>query len=182
MLDDTSAIQANLSDTDLYPISIIAPQSRRGRVLTDGYQSRSGPLERETSKAIPKAIIANFYALARSKLSDALYTRLVRLAIRREEASSAEMNVRSLGGFLKFWEEIRSDAVEPEIFVLPNGNLQAEWATGKNLLVIEFRPNSAIFFSLNEGASCIEGRESPARIVHFCDYLLSRNPNPLLWG
>lgn len=136
------------------------------------------------SEAIPAAIAANFFQFADAELTAQFFTRLVRLAQRREQDVSVghQLASGSLSHFLKFWKLISDHSKEPEVFLLPNGNIQAEWASEKRTLIIEFRSSGDMFFGVVDGRARLEGAETARRMGYLANLLKSRRPNPLTWG
>lgn len=131
---------------------------------------------------VPAAIMRNWLMLANSGLSDVTYTRLLRLAQQSEKPawiSTRKMSAESLASFLKFWMIVRHTAVEPDLVLLPNGNVQAEWYRDeKHNLDLEFLVGDSCIFGLFDGRNVAEGAESIASIESL---LRAKDFAPVRW-
>lgn len=137
------------------------------------------------TSTIANAIRDNLYALARANITPELYSRLVSLAQARETDAQDSMRplvASSLRSFLEFWKLAQSDAREPGLFLLPNGNIQIEWTRGKSILVIEFRGDQEIFFSLVDKSAHIDGREGNRQMTYLVDFFRFRPSSPMMWA
>ena len=194
MLDATP--QFSNTVTSSLPLSISVDQSTGsvGHVLgtnraafepTATLGARPKEVEHVSSGTLPAAIITNLMEIARSGVSEVLFGRFVRLAQSRESrivTGKLPMSPRSLQLFLNFWQKVRQSAVEPDIFLLPNGNVQAEWARKRNLMTIEFRGDSEIFFSVADGSGEITGKERASAYAEILAMLLARRSKPFSWA
>jgi hypothetical protein len=123
--------------------------------------------------------------ITRAGISAPLFERLVRLAQSAESGAMKEklpMSSRSLQSFLTFWAHTRKDAVEPDVFLLPNGNVQAEWAKKCNLMTIEFRDDGEMFFSIVDESGEMVGKERATPGGEMLSLLLARKSKPLYWA
>ena len=136
-----------------------------------------------SSSVIPDAIRANWQALATSGLSERAYLYLLKLAKKEagwREPGTRPLEGRSLGEFLKFWVNVRSDASEPEFSLLPNGNLQVEWyCDDRHFTELEFRSNGLVLFGFFDGSSEIEGL---ANLDELKPLIASRDYRYLKWS
>jgi len=136
-----------------------------------------------SSSVIPDAIRANWQALANSGLSERSYLYLLKLAKKEagwREPGTRPLEGRSLGQFLKFWVNVRSDASEPEFSLLPNGNLQVEWyRDDRHFTELEFRSDGSVLFGFFDGSSEIEGLANPDELKPL---IASRDYRYLKWS
>lgn len=130
----------------------------------------------------PYAIERNWQKIRTAKISEAQYNRIYNLAKNYNNwnrYSSNIMNSYSLSCYLNFWGKIRDFAVEPEIFLCANGNIQAEWTNGKRKnLYIEFSQKNLAYFGMFNGHKIIEGVED---IESLTNLLINIESNPLNW-
>lgn len=134
--------------------------------------------------AVPGAILANWEALAASNISEDVYQYLVKLARKQDGwrgPGSRALRAGSLRYFLHFWQGVKDTAVEPELVLLPNGGLQAEWFKGnKQFVEIEFRVDGLVLFGIFDGVTVLEGQ---ANLIEIRDALLHRRQGACLkWG
>lgn len=130
----------------------------------------------------PHAISINWSRIGRAGLSSQLFTRLFRLAARLEGwrgPGSRALDSLSLAEFLKFWTVIRENAAEPNLSLLPNGHLGAEWyRSGRRHLDIEFAHGGIVYFGLFNGDTEIEGKEA---LLTTAELLLAHPAKPFRW-
>jgi hypothetical protein len=114
----------------------------------------------ETS-SIPEATKSNWYNIEQSDLSIDLYSAILKLAHKPMSwrgVGSKKLISSSLSEFLNFWQNVKNSAIEPEVVLLPNGNIQAEWyKNDKHFLEIEFGSNQMLLFGLFDGKKVYEG-------------------------
>lgn len=137
-------------------------------------------------EGIPPAILANWDALRRSQLSSKSLECLI-FSTWNRPASNARglkpVTLDSLRNFLRFWSNINADSAEPEISVSPRGFVQAEWfKDDDHFLVIEFRPDDSLMFSLWDEAPRVEGMEILSFHQDLERMLRVRADNPFLWS
>lgn len=135
------------------------------------------------TEAIPQTIVKNWQSLAKSCLNEQTYLYILRLA-RKESGwrglGSLPLDDRSLGNFLRFWDGVREQVVEPEFVLVPNGNIQVEWYKNDSHFVeLEFRPDNKILFGLFDGDTVFEGTASAKDVIAL---LSSRDLEPLKWS
>ncbi|MDA1101248.1 MAG: hypothetical protein O2967_19955 [Proteobacteria bacterium] len=136
------------------------------------------------SNVIPESIFFNWSLLRLSGLSDGAFGQLTMTASNRlvESGDQSPLNRITLTAFLEFWNKIRLYAAEPDIAVSPKGNVQIEWEKdGENFIVLEFRPDNAIFFSLWQKDNPTEGVRSREQVDEFIRILGIMDENPLSW-
>jgi hypothetical protein len=136
----------------------------------------------ETPDSLPIAIRDNWSLLARSGLREPFFDRLARMAGHRADwrgAGSKALTSASLAQFLAFWMKVKQAASEPEVALMPNGNLQVEWyRNARHHLDVEFTEDGRAFFGLLDGDAVHEGVEALDRLA---DWLLARPSKPLKW-
>ncbi len=134
---------------------------------------------------IPDPIRANWDALRHSGLSEECFNTIVTTAINRgptQPSGLGPIETDSLRSFLEFWSHIKAFAAEPEISFNPKGLVQAEWyKNNSNFLIIEFRENGTLFFSLWDNALPIEGIQHKKRKRELADMFRVRRIDPLQW-
>jgi hypothetical protein len=133
-------------------------------------------------ETLPPAIRENWSLLARAKLSEPFFERLSRMAKRPlnwRGVGSRPLSTSSLAQFLHFWSKIASRSEEPDIALMPSGNLQAEWyRNSRHHLDLEFNEDGRGFFFLMDGAAVNEGVEP---FDSLAETLLARASKPLKW-
>jgi hypothetical protein len=156
-----------------------APQFTLRRPVASSNVGRT-PLrafDRDQIETTPSAISANYVRLRRANLSDASLATLYRLAARRpgwRGPGSRSLHSASLMGFLDFWTQVCSQAIEPDFVLAPNGNLIAEWHKNvRRHLDIEFVDGSSAYFGHFNGKKVLEGIESVRDIVAILNSLTS---------
>ena len=146
-----------------------------------GRWSRLQP-DNSISDTLPPAIAANWSRLALSGIGTALYTRLVNLAKREagwRGSGSRALDGSSLQTFLNFWKMVRGYAVQPQVVLAPNGNMQAIWQkSSKKILDLEFAEGNRVYFGLFDGASVQDGVDAANELARA---LLNRSSEPLKW-
>lgn len=156
-----------------------------------GARTTSEPLPKQThgeesQSAIPDALWPNWEALRRSGLSEQAFNTIFVTAANRSSAGPSDLgpiNANSLKCFLEFWGYIGACSAQPEISFSPRGLVQAEWYKNEsNFLVVEFRDDGTLFFSLWDNGLPIEGIQTKKRKYELADMFRVRRVNPLLWG
>lgn len=156
-----------------------------------GVRSASDPLphgiiENESRSAIPNALWANWEGLRRSNLSEEAFETIYAAATDRRTdlpTDPSTVNAVSLENFLDFWDHISVGSAEPEVSVNPKGLIHAEWyADDSNFLIIEFRDDRKLFFSLWDSNLPVEGIQDETRMYELAAMLKVRYVNPFLWG
>lgn len=134
---------------------------------------------------IPDPIRANWDALRRSGLSEEGFNTILTTAINRvlkQPSGLGPIDTDSLRSFLEFWGHIKAFASEPEISFNPRGLLQAEWhKNDSNFLIIEFRQDGTLFFSLWDNDLPIEGIQHQKRKRELADMFRVRRIDPFQW-
>lgn len=134
---------------------------------------------------IPDPIRANWDALRHSRLSEECFNTIVTTAVNRVPKHPSRLDpidTDSLRSFLEFWSHIEVFATEPEISFNPRGLVQAEWyKNNSNFLIIEFREDGTLFFSLWDNDLPIEGIQHKKRKRELADMFCVRRINPLQW-
>lgn len=139
----------------------------------------------ENSSAIPAAIAECWHLVKESQLSEEAFTHLVAAAAGRSPQSVRgllSLEPKSLAAFLHFWGSVRDGSAEPEIGISPKGHVQAEWTKDvEDFLVLEFRPNGEVLFSLWQDGYPTEGVKSPTHLHELCRMFEVMDQNPLSW-
>ncbi|NQU63590.1 MAG: hypothetical protein HQ517_04815 [SAR324 cluster bacterium] len=152
-LDNRSELIDNLDEKST-SIFIFDIESQK-LLCTEAYKSSK-------TSSIPEAIKSNWYNIEQSDLSFDLYSTILKLANKPNGwrgGNSKKLISSSLSEFLNFWQSIKSSAIEPEVVLLPNGNIQAEWyKNDKHFLEIEFGSDQMFLFGLFDGKKIYEGR------------------------
>ncbi len=134
---------------------------------------------------IPDPIRANWDALRHSGLSEECFNTIVATAMNRvpkQPSGLGQIDTDSLRSFLEFWSHIKAFAAEPEISFNPRGLVQAEWyKNNSNFLIIEFRDDGTLFFSLWDNGLPIEGIQHKKRKRELADMFRVRRIDPLQW-
>lgn len=131
----------------------------------------------------PEAILSNWQHLANSSFSSQSYLFILKLARKSDGwrgPGSKQLGTNSLSSFLKFWNTVKENAVEPEFALVPNGNIQAEWYKDEHHFIeIEFKPNNQVLFSFFDGDSIIEGIGKVDEVIAI---LSSKRFQPIQWS
>ena len=130
----------------------------------------------------PFPISSNIQLLEECNFSDETRRRIEYLAYLPEGWHGGEghsLNPMSLRNYLNFWLDIKKDAIEPDLFLCPNGNIQAEWfKNSKRNLSIEFKRNEALLI-LIDGKNIRQINEE--NFENLAQELLQRPGFPLKW-
>ena len=133
----------------------------------------------DTTSVLPKAIADNWGKVLRAHVSEAMQSRLIRIASARRGPNAKALTTQSLGDFLDFWNQVKIDAVEPEITVAPDGTLCAEWfRSPQQKLDVRFALGRAVF-GLFSRRGILEGSESLGNVAL---YLRNHSARPLQWS
>lgn len=101
---------------------------------------------------LPDVLSQNQQRLKEAKFSLLLSTKIERLAYKTSPDCSS-LSTKSLQNFLTFWnlaKKLDPKIVEPDVFLCPNGNLQAEWyKNSKRQLAIEFGNEFSLCVCMN---------------------------------
>jgi hypothetical protein len=136
---------------------------------------------RAESDALPGAVRANWGKIAKAKLTQRMYAKIVRVAA----ASAAlrpparALTPASLGVFLDFWMRVRFVAAEPELALAADGIVSAEWyKSPRQKLDLRFAA-STVIYGLFANSSISEGADSSETVAN----LLKAHPSkPLQWS
>lgn len=133
--------------------------NRRGRRLQEIAQIEF-PEDAFPEPETPESIRQNWIGLAKSKLSQKTYGRILRLAIDAQNQGISPLKSGSLRTFLTFWEVVRDIAPEPDLTIARNGNIVAEWHKNwQRHLDIEFKEDGMVLYGLFIGKIVNEGRD-----------------------
>lgn len=166
------------------PLSLVAVNDKEAGQNGVGGVSWEDIFFRRVSEteSLREAIGNNWSRLAISKLSQQAFSRLEDLAAETDGwngPNSKALSPMSLRHFLRLWNEIRDEVLEPEFALASNGHLCAEWhSSWKKHLDLEFADDGRVFFGLFDGKSILEGVEKGAELSRM---LLARKGQPLKW-
>jgi hypothetical protein len=134
------------------------------------------------AEATPTSIALNLARLEAAKLAAATKARILALAMRRDGwrgPGSRALGATSLSTFLKFWGLIAREAAEPELALMPNGHLSAEWfKNSRRHIDLEFADDTTIYCGLFNGSAIWEGKDDAQNIATMLKGTASK---PLLW-
>jgi hypothetical protein len=166
------------------PIEAPSPSPAKGRegpgTAALGF-TNLGSQSRSDSEALPSSIAAVWGEITQADVSTALFDRLVRLATAKDGwrgAGTLSLRASSVSDFLKFWNLIKTYAVEPDIALAPDGSLHAEWfKSAKEHLDARF-VGGKIVFGLIANKTVLEGADNFAVVAAL---LLQHPIKPLQW-
>ena len=134
------------------------------------------------SAATPPALSVNWTRLTRARLSPAAYAKIFRIASRKQGwrgPGSCSLSSGALTTFLEFWSVVRTRACEPQLALVPNGNLGAEWfKSGRRRLDLEFCDDGSVYFGIQNGRGILEGKELVKNVAAI---LFGLDSKPLNW-
>jgi hypothetical protein len=134
------------------------------------------------ANSVPDSLLTFWTRIARSDMSIRMFGELVRIAAQPagwRGRGSRGLRAASLRSFLDFWSAVRDDASEPELSLVPDGSLLAEWfKSERQRLDVRFVDHSVLFglFANNRVLEGAEKRETVAQI------LKSHQLKPLTWS
>jgi hypothetical protein len=131
---------------------------------------------------MPASLLALWTRIARANMSVSMFEKILRIAsqpVGWQGRGSRELQSASLKGFLDFWDVVRSDAAEPDLSLVPDGSLLAEWfQSERQRLDVRF-VNNLVLFGLFANNRILEGAEQLPTVVQI---LKSHQSKPLAWG
>jgi hypothetical protein len=150
--------------------TIEAPRSSTTGALSSSlFETRSA-----TTDTLPSSIAANWGSIAKARMTQHMYDRLLRIAALRSSALTA----KSFADFFDFWVRVRAASAEPEFALAPDGTLSAEWfKSQRQRLDVQFAGRKVIFglFAHND---ILEGAQSLQTVA---ELLKSHPSKPLQW-
>jgi hypothetical protein len=172
------------------PVSIYAFQTQfpakavMGNAVTarvDVRTSANAKADVVSSSAMPSAILHSWGNIAKAQMSVVFYRRLVQLANAKagwRGPGSKPLDAVAIKTFLRFWTLVRENAAEPELSLVPDGTLLAEWRkSDHHRLDVRFA-SQLTFFGLLTPKNVIEGADSMSTVAT----ILSLHPlKPLSW-
>ncbi len=121
------------------------------------------------TNSIPEVITKNWFNIEQSEISYEMYSRILKLSSKSDGwrgNGSRKLEASSLLAFLNFWQKIKQCTVEPDLVLLPNGNLQVEWyKNDKHFFEIEFTTDQLLIFGLFDGKKEYEGIGSSSDVL-----------------
>ena len=134
------------------------------------------------ANSVPQSALALWTRIGRANMSVRMFGDLMRIAAQpngwRGPASVA-LRAASLKGFLDFWADIRGQAKEPELSLVPDGSLLAEWyKSEKQRLDVRFVKHTVLFGLLADDR-ILEGAEQLQTVAQI---LKSHQLKPLNWS
>lgn len=134
------------------------------------------------ANSVPDSLISLWTRVARSNMSVRMFGELMRIATQpagwRGRGSHA-LRATSLKNFLDFWTAIRDNASEPELSLVPDGSLLAEWfKSERERLDVRFVDN-LVLFGLLAHNRVLEGAE---KLDIVAQILRSHQLKPLTWS
>jgi hypothetical protein len=155
------------------PAPFVSPEAKPTTVLTAG----GGPESPSSGTgSVPPAIRGNWGLIAKARLTERMYSSLMRVATANSPYSA--LTPKSLRDFFTFWAIIRNVAAAPEFGLSPDGTLTAEWyRSQRQRLDVRFLDRKLIF-GLIVNNNILEGAEVASTVAA----LLKNHPSkPLLW-
>lgn len=145
-----------------------------------------GPATLEIANVIPESIVSCWNLLRQSGFSDETFGQIVSVTsnrLLRANQGLRPLNTKTLTAFLNFWRLCGDEAADPEVMISPKGNFQAEWwKDSGNFIVMEFQPNSDIYFSLWQDNYPLEGSQAAKKMHELVHIFGAMDENPLGWS
>jgi hypothetical protein len=141
------------------PIAVASPDKPTARPSSNSVSTAvTVNTEVASTDAIPPSIWQHWNELLEANISTRLYSDLVHLAsVQSGRRSGIGLRADSLKSFLEFWNLVRTDAVEPELALAPDGSIHAEWfKSPHNRLDVRFA-SQKVFFGLFTSSNILEG-------------------------
>jgi hypothetical protein len=133
------------------------------------------------TNAAPSKIIDAWGAITQAGMSPGIYAKLVRLASLQpgwRGPAARALRPSSLNQFLYFWSLVRSDAVEPELALAPDGSIHAEWfKSSRQRLDVRFT-ESNVRFGMFVNNNILEGADKLTTVAKILKF---HHAKPLRW-
>lgn len=138
----------------------------------------------EFQRSASNPLFSHWFMLAKSGLSPRAFGRLQAEVGKIAESSGEQLRMLGLALrlFLTFWQLVKAEAREPDLYVLPNGGLQALWSHANgSFLVMEFVGNERVYWAVNEGDNITEGQHAANSLRALAMSLKAQPNKPLKW-